>query len=142
MGDPNPQVINQRRSELRSTNKETRRRAANLLAMMNSEEADSLLIYLLTDHGQDLLARGIAAEALGRHKSVAAVRALVNALTAPGTLPTKAVKALGQIGNKNIAIEIIAIREARYSDKDFKNACDLALKQLNVTVEHLALQEV
>lgn len=129
MTDPDPNVIKQALSELRDVNKEKRRTAVMKLGMMGGDEATRALMMIVSNHNEDLIARGRAALMLGKLGDPRAVEPLIRALDAPGyQTPLYAAQSLGKLGDPR-AIEPLLRAMETHNDK-MREAAQEALEKL------------
>ena len=133
MPEPVPD-LRQVLAELRDVSKERRRTAIMKLGMIGGEEAVRNLIYVVSNHNEDLIARGRAALMLGMLGDNRAVQPLITALDAPGyQTPLYAAQALGKLGD---ARAIPALLPLLNSDHDkFREAAAEALQRLGYVAQ-------
>lgn len=117
------------------TDKERQRAAVMRLGMIKSQEAQNLLIATLSNGHADLIVRKRAAKMLGKNRTTAAVPALIKALDAPGTIPTEAVIALGQLGDPTAVAPIRRAMNDQNRSTEFKALCRQSLKTIEFVVK-------
>jgi HEAT repeat protein len=112
MADSNQSQLQSILSELRDTNKETRRHAVMKLGMLGGDSAQNHLILLVDNTYEDPIVRARAALMLGKIGDERAVMSLIRATDAKGhQTPINAVIALGELGDKRAIAPLLLLQK-------------------------------
>ena len=121
-------------TDLRSFNKSVRRAAVTKIGMIGGDEAIKVLINVVKNPHEDLIARGNAALMLGKLGDSRAVQPLIEALNGSGFhTPLYAAQSLGKLGDNRAIMPLLRASECG-SDK-VREAALKSLQQLGYQKE-------